>query len=207
MKYFGVMSYLKDPSDLADSFDSTSSYTMMYSKSGISSQMAILTAQPPPLHFDFLSFLGIAQKLQVRFLPLTWQPALDGQDKLAGVEGTTEIRQSLVRFDESFVFKLIKPVERAKWSEHKILHMLVSEIIVLTHPRVKGHLNVLSLQGICWDVTVEGKAWPVLVFEKAQFGNLGEFAMGKGKGLSFQDRRKLCADIGTAMRHFHACRE
>lgn len=201
------MSCLKYPSDPADSLDSTTSYTIMYSKSGISSQMATLTAQTLPEDFDFLSFLGIAQKLRVRFLPLIWQPALDGQDELAGVGGTAEIRQSSIRFEESFAFKLIKPVERAKWGEQKILQMLVSEIIVLAHPRIKDHPNVLSLQGICWDMTVEGKAWPVLVFEKAQIGNLEQFAMGMGKSMSFDDRRKLCANVGTAMRHFHTCRE
>jgi serine/threonine protein kinase len=43
---------------------------------------------------------------------------------------------------------------------------------------VKGHPNIVNLQGICWDVdsTQDNVAiWPVLVFKKSTEGDLGQF--------------------------------
>jgi hypothetical protein len=51
--------------------------------------------------YDFLSFLSIAQNLEIDFLPITWQPALS----CIGQGGTAKIRQALVNLQMSFAFK------------------------------------------------------------------------------------------------------
>ena len=53
---------------------------------------------------DFLSILGIVQKLDIDFLPIIWQPALDA----AGNGAIAEIRQSLINVQTSFAFKRYK---------------------------------------------------------------------------------------------------
>lgn len=57
---------------------------------------------------DFLRFLGIAQSLQIDFLPITWQPALD----IIGQGGTVKIRQSMVILQMSFAFKRLASTEQ-----------------------------------------------------------------------------------------------
>lgn len=95
-----------------------------------------------------------------------------------------------------------------RWSERRIFQMLESEISVLRHPWIREHPNVISLEGICWEAAPDGQMWPVLVFKKAEFGNLKEFAESEiGQGMSFEDRCKLCASIAVAVRDMHMCRK
>ena len=68
-----------------------------------------------------------------------------------------------------------------------------------------NHPHIVNLLGICWDLSLEGRAWLVLVFEKAEFGNLKEFArLEVGKNLCFEDKLKLCTDIAVAVEDMHA---
>lgn len=57
--------------------------------------------------YNLIAFLAIAQKLEIDFLPITWQPALSK----VGAGGTAEIRQSLIHLQMSFAFKTIKDTE------------------------------------------------------------------------------------------------
>ena len=54
--------------------------------------------------YDILDFLGAAQSLNIDFLPITWQPALD----IVGEGGTAEIRQALINVQMTFAFKHLK---------------------------------------------------------------------------------------------------
>ena len=79
-------------------------------------------------------------------------------------------------------------------------------MLVLSHPSVRDHPNVLSLEGICWDVVSGGeKVWPVLVFEKARNGDLLTFmGQAKGRGLAMVERLNMCVDIAIAVMHMHS---
>lgn len=149
--------------------------------------------------YDFLSFLSIAQNLEIDFLPITWQPALS----CIGQGGTAKIRQALVNLQMSFAFKRListQPAERAK-----NFQALIAEISVLGQSSIRDHPNIIKLEGICWDIIPEtGNVWPVLVFEKAQLGDLLAFMeQGAGKTLSLEDRLQLCVDIATAVADMH----
>jgi hypothetical protein len=172
--------------------------------SGVPSSSATIwehKAQDDP--YDFLSFLGLAQHFQINLLPLTWQPALD----VVGVGATSQIRQSFLSLQMSFVFKRFAPSEiSTNTDEERAFRALISEVSILGDPFVRHHPNIITLVGICWDVITDtGKVWPVLVFEKAQHGDLYKFMQTpRGVGLDFDKRLGLCADIATAIATMHA---
>lgn len=163
-----------------------------------SASLATNTATDPP--YDLLTFLGVAQSLNIHFLPITWQPALDK----VGEGATAEIRQALVNVQMSFAFKRLK----APWGigeDAQYLRALIAEISVLGHPSIRRHPNVVDIEGICWDVDSSSKkVWPVLVFEKTQHGNLNTFMTdSKCKDLDVKDRLKICFDVAHAVRDLH----
>jgi hypothetical protein len=172
-----------------------------YTKAGdISQSAAPKTIGRDDIYFDFLTFLGIAQKLEVDFLPITWQPELDG----AGRGGTSEIRQSIVMLRASYAFKRIMP--NWKTNQKKDFPALITELAVLGHPSIRANRHVAALGGICWDVNSENdEVWPVLVFEKAQQGDLMAFMQrDDGRKLSFRDRMEFCIDIITGVVGMHS---
>ena len=63
--------------------------------------------------YDFITFLETCQNLDIDFLPITWQPALDA----LGAGGQSEVRQSLVSLAISFAFNRVKPPERKTKTE------------------------------------------------------------------------------------------
>jgi Protein tyrosine and serine/threonine kinase len=158
--------------------------------------------------YNLITFLAIAQKLEIDFLPITWQPALSE----VGAGGTAEIRQSLIHLQMSFAFKIIKNV---KWIDEidetqrprevkSRFEAIISEISVLGHPSVREHPNIISLLGICWDILPSGCVWPVLVFEKTALGDLWKFTKSEeGENISIEARLKLCADVATAVLGLH----
>jgi serine/threonine protein kinase len=152
-------------------------------------------------HHDFISFLAIAQRLKIDFLPITWQPALDR----VGEGRTAEICQSLINLQTSFAFK------RFKWSldESSNFRALISEISVLGNSLTRNHPNIIRLEGICWDIPPgDVKVHPVLVFEKTQYGDLEQFVdSATGSKMELQDRLKLCVDIGAAILAMHSNRK
>jgi hypothetical protein len=153
---------------------------------------------------NFLSFLRIAQSLEINFLSITLQPKLDIIDQ----GGTAKIRQAMVNLQMNFAFKRLASPERVQVErgEAKIFRAFIAEMLVLSHPSLRNHPNVIRLKGICWDVVSGGeKVWPVLVFEKARNGDLLTF-MGRaeGRSLIMVERLNICVDIAMAVMHMHS---
>lgn len=170
--------------------------------SNVSSMLLSAGAIPQSSHvysnYSFIDTLALAQRLQVPFLPITWQGALGAING----GGQAEIYQSLINAQTSLAFKLFRGYERKKNSK---LQELISEIVVLTHPVIRQHPYVVRLEGICWDTPQDEPISPVLVFEKAQTGDLYHFLRsGQGQGLSTTDRLDICVDIGIAVRDMHS---
>jgi hypothetical protein len=70
-------------------------------------------------------------------------------------------------------------------------------------PRVKECLQVIQLEGICWEI-IDKESFPVLVFPQSQFGNLREFAASElGRSLYLKDRIELCIDIAKGLNTLH----
>lgn len=148
------------------------------------------------IEWDILTFLGVVQKLNIDFLPVTWQPALE----TIGRGATAEIRQALVYSQTGFAFKHTRR-SIVKENELATLRALIAEVLVLGHPLIRKHRQIITLEGISWDVVDGGASiMPVLVFEKAPHGSLLQFMMHDlGRRLRFSDRVSLCADIAEAV--------
>lgn len=159
----------------------------------------------PYRHYDFISFLAVAQKWEIDILPITWQPALDAVGKGA----TAEIRQLLINLQISFAFKRVRRVNRGVPDDKGTFQALISEVAVLSQPSIRNHPNIIHLEGTCWDISPENeKVWPVLVFEKTQYGDLDNFLRSEiGGMISFEDRLDLCADVAAAVLTMHSCRK
>ena len=144
--------------------------------------------------YGFIALLGLAQRLHVRFLPITWQAPL-GQ---IGKGGQAGINEALANAQISFAFKLFDRPQQHPFRE------IAQEMVVLSHPTVRQHEHIVTLEGICWDIPEDNQVWPVLVFEKSHLGDLHRFAgLESFKDLSIEDKLKLCANIGLAIRDMH----
>ena len=183
-----------------DSADSYESDIITYASCGKTYQSA---GSVSDRNYDFLDVLGVAQRLRINFLPIRWQPALDE----AGKGGTATIRQGQVNLELSFAFKQLKRTQ-SLIKQAQYMGALIAEISILAHYKVKLHSNIVNLQGICWDVYSGGEnVWPVLVFEKAPYGDLEKFmASSDGTQLNFEKRLNILADVALAVRDLHFLR-
>lgn len=82
--------------------------------------------------YDFIMFLETCQNLEIDFLPITWQSALD----VLRVDEQSEVRQSLVNLIMSFAFNRVKSEkreEKREEKEEKIYRVLISQVSILRH--------------------------------------------------------------------------
>jgi serine/threonine protein kinase len=159
----------------------------------------ILRLQGQDGEYGFIAALALAQWLHIDFLPLTWQTALD----MLGEGGQARINQASIDADTSFAFKRFGDQQLCS-NVCTSFQDIMSEMIVLSHPLIQKHPYIVQLEGICWDIPDDGQVWPVLVFQKANPGDLYQFlTSGKGQSLPFEDRLELCTDIGIAVKDMH----
>ncbi|KAI1127756.1 hypothetical protein F5Y10DRAFT_242046 [Nemania abortiva] len=154
-------------------------------------------SEPSPTTWNLLSFLATAQALIIELLPVTWEAARPH----IGDGGTAVLNMSALSLQNSLAFKRIHESTRRRQSEAKIFKILTNEIVVLGSHFVRQHPNIAQLEGISFEVSRDDdKPWPVLVFEKAQYGDLNHFAQSPiGRQTDINMRLKLCLDIATAV--------
>lgn len=130
--------------------------------------------------------------------------------------GTSQVSQASMNLAIEFAFKRVSDEDKLNKLKEEIYRCLINEMMVLCHPAIWSHPNIVELQGICWDILAEenennteaesfsssdnDKIWPVLVFEKAQFGDLYYFAkLPIGRELGISKRLEICLEIGSAL--------
>jgi hypothetical protein len=143
--------------------------------------------------------------MKIDFLPISWQPAL----ARVGKGGSGEIRQSQISLQISFAFKVLHvkyPEDTRRLSNQEIFRALMAEVSVLGHSLIRGHPNIITIQGICWHIDPEtDQVWPVLVFEKSQYGHLGVFMRSAdGQIMSLESKINICASIAMAISDMHS---
>ena len=148
-------------------------------------------------HADYglVAMLGLAQRLYINFLPITWQASLGP----LGQGGQSAVNQATINLQSSFAFKCFRgrPFHEG---QRNPFQDIVGEMVVLSHPVVKTHPHLLRLEGICWDILDDDQVLPVLVFQKSHHGDLHCFMKTeKGCSLSVEDRLALCEHIGLAV--------
>ena len=161
---------------------------------------------------DLITFLGVAQTLNIQFLPITWQEIMEP----LGHGGTSKISQASVDSETTFAFKRITDEEKYNETEERIFRLLINELTVLQHEVFRLNPKIPQLEGICWDVTPgkgnqyvdkaatdlvsDDKVWPVLVFEATRHGDLQNFLVSpEGKAMSAVERLELCLSIGETI--------
>ena len=122
-----------------------------------------------------------------------------------GQGGQATISQALATVQIRVAFKRFRDNLTGNSDDDKPFQAIVKEIIMLSHHAIRDHPYVATLEGICWDIPGDGnQIWPVLIFEKTEFGDLYDFAKtGRGSALSTQEKLGLCTDIGIAIRDMH----
>ena len=151
-------------------------------------------------HYENLAyFLTFVQYFQVNIIPITWQPALDDLGR-----GTSAVvTQSMIHAQLDFAFK--------RTDLNSAYLTLISEVAILSLPEIREHANINLLKGICWEIRDRGSdvtpaVWPVLVYAKAEFGDLRKLMKSDvGMNLSLRQRLDLCVDIAHAVDKLHMC--
>ena len=143
-------------------------------------------------HVDLLAFLATAQVTRTDFLPIAWYPSY-----YLGRGGFALLNQSPVKAELSFAFKRLGKYGQISDEETQDLFSSTNELIILRHRPISSHPNIIKLEGICWEVTVgEDRILPVLVFEKAAYGDLFQFRdTEEGRKLTVEQKVALCAQI------------
>jgi hypothetical protein len=113
--------------------------------------------------------------------------------EIVGRGATAEISQSFVNTWLSFVFKRFTLSKISEEDEHRAFEALITEASVLAHPAIRQQPNIINLEGICWDISKDGeRVWPVLVFEKTEYGDLHRFiGSDVGRAMGFHEKLKL----------------
>ena len=172
----------------------------------------------PSKQHDFLQLLAVCQARRIDFLGITWDRVLDDNSNLLGLGMTAAIHPGLLNLDLTFAFKRLTDryfgeagKESLEQRRHQLYEALISEVWVLGHPVVREHENIIRLEGICWDFLPEDqeeKVRPVLVFEKAKYGDLGQFKRSSsGLRMSLPQKLKICSDIIRGIAIMHSCGE
>ena len=154
-------------------------------------------------HVDLLGFLATAQANRTDFLPLAWYPSY-----FLGRGGFALLNQSPIKAELSYAFKRLGKHSQALDEEMEDFSSSITELAVLRHRPISSHPNIIRLEGICWEVNVgEERILPVLVFEKAAYGDLFHFRdTAEGKKLTLEQKVPLCAQILDALYTLHASR-
>ena len=149
-----------------------------------------------PRYHDLLTFLADSQQLGVDFLPITWQPKL-----ALGKGGTAGVNESVIDIRTSFAYKRMY----TETEDSKNFKRLTAEVAVLKSKVVAGHPNIVQLEGICWEIVPQSThVLPVLVFEKAEFGDMRLFmATEKGRNTDMNTRTEWCVELAGALHSLH----
>jgi hypothetical protein len=145
-------------------------------------------------HNNLFTFLAVAQRHLVDFLPLTWQPSLGS----VGRGASAEVEQSYVVKELGLAFKKFST---SPSSNETTLKGMTREISILQHPPIRKCVNIISIEGICWnfDNTDVGMS-PVLVYRLGR--NLVDHL--RDTKVSFEERLQYVRDIGHGMMVLHA---
>ncbi|KAL8689078.1 MAG: hypothetical protein Q9218_005167 [Villophora microphyllina] len=156
---------------------------------------------PSLVPYDITTFIATAIERSVDFVPISFLPGL----KPLGQGGTAQIQQSIINLEASFALKQINFPNAENPDEADIIRAAIVELIVLTHPGLSDHPNVLKLEGVCWDSSDLTRPFrPILITEKCSHGDLGAFMSKSGHKVTPGNRVEICADIINAVLSLHA---
>ena len=161
--------------------------------------------QEKSTHHEIFRFYSMALGFGVYILPLVWNPSLEQ----LGEGATGRISQSPLNKAASFAFKRFSPWRiQSGLSKEKFRSLqyqsMISEIAALQDLPLYNHPNVVNLEGLSWEILNDKEVLPVLVFKKAEFGDLENFlSLPEAADLTIEDRMAICGEISRALLTMH----
>lgn len=159
-------------------------------------------------HPPFIKLLAIATALDVNILPLTWRPDLE----VLGEGATGRVNQSHLNTEVSLAFKRFSranTITNIPSCDMRSLQYkaITAEIVALSCPDVYDHPNIVNLEGVGWEVVEDSEeVWPVLVYRKAECGNLNDFlSLPEGAAMELDDLVSVCGEVAKGLRIMHLC--
>lgn len=124
---------------------------------------------------NLVDFLGVAQQYKLSFLPVKPQGGLGALGR--GLSGL--VMQSTADALTTLAFKPYIPSDTDDENIiSRAFDSLITEIRILQHEPIRESRHIIDIVGISWHISGK-KARPVLVTQKANEGELGDFLFRK----------------------------
>jgi serine/threonine protein kinase len=94
-------------------------------------------------------------------------------------------------------------------AETRRFDALVREMVMLSHPPIADHPNMVDLIAIGWEDHADyesGLIWPVSIIEFAPYGSAQDFLLSGRFELGFQRLKALCGGLADGLAWLHACK-
>ena len=151
---------------------------------------------------DLITFLAISY---LHRIDLAWLPWDDTMGTL-GRGGTSHISQSVFSPRASLAFKRFTSAANETTTDlSQEYRLAIAEVLALSHGPTRYHPNLLTLEGISWELCERTKHYlPILIFEKAVHGDLLSFLSSPFTDpLDFSARLCLCRHIAVGLVALH----
>ncbi|KAJ4355615.1 uncharacterized protein N0V89_003635 [Didymosphaeria variabile] len=159
---------------------------------------------------NIITLLSVTHNLPLDMAFVTWEATLGA----IGSGATSEVRQRMLSLHKSIAFKAprqltdqdnLQAFEENEGQLHGDYRNIVNEIFILCSEGLRSHPNIINLEAITWHYDQTSKAvWPILIFEKAEEGDLATFMNSdRGRTLGIRKRLELCQDIAIALLNIH----
>jgi Protein tyrosine and serine/threonine kinase len=167
---------------------------------------ADLEARDDIHHPNLLRLLQAATVLKVPILPLTWDPAFEA----LGLDGaTSRVNQSPLNAALEFAYKRFAPESNDNYTTQEAFRKMqydamIAELTILSCPTIRRHENIVTFVGMCFEVLSSGEVLPVIVFKKAEHGDLSVF-LAENLPLDASSLTEICGEVAKGIQIMHSC--
>lgn len=172
---------------------------------------------PPAPRFNFLTFISFVINLQIEVV-MSGGIKPSNRWGVLGEGGSFSVYKNQLPFEHTdqetdkvwsagaeIVLKRTRVApgtRRTGFDENEWRYMSVTtELLVLRHPYVKEHENIVNLLGITWDFEPgPEKIWPVIILEYSEYGSMDKIAFP-----NFDIKLQICTDVAEALACIQRC--
>lgn len=159
------------------------------------------------------SFLGLLNRLKVPILDATSNRSGLIDAFFVGAGSSYNVTQSLstleshgvhspeIKIDQKlkrkrYVIKRILPPSGSQISDERQLEAITNEVRILANNTLKKVPFIVKLLCVAWDETpTQGRCWPRLLLECADYGNLAQFMARHEPSRAWRMKEKLLGDV------------
>lgn len=140
---------------------------------------------------------------------------IDGADKLIGEGAQYRVFKTRVfqHKNDGFLADLVavkqprffleanKTLNLASRTTQRKLHDIYLDILVLHHPSLRTHRNIVK--SLFWTYDTTSYHWPLLLGQELALSDLAKYLHNKGPDLAWSTRYVLCLDVGAGLDALH----